>query len=522
MPSALPDATGVPLLSTHGVCKRFDNVVALSGVSLDLRAGEVHAICGENGAGKSTLMKILSGVYTPDEGRIEFDGEPLNGGGLAHAQALGIVMIHQELNLVPHLTVAENIFLGREPKRGWFVDREKQRDGARACLQRLGVTIDPDAEVSTLSIAQQQMVEIAKALSMQARLLIMDEPTSSLGEGDAARMLKVVQDLKREGVGILYISHRLDELAHIVDRVTVLRDGQYIATLDWAATSIDEIVSLMVGRELNQQFPPSTREPASDVLMRVRGLARDGAFGPVGFELRRGEILGFAGLVGAGRTEVARAIFGADLADAGEVEFADGQPLRIRSPRDAIAAGIAYVSEDRKAHGLAVKMSVAQNITLANMAAVSGGLGFINAARERQAAQHFIEKLGIRTPSPEQIARLLSGGNQQKVVIAKWLFRQARVVLFDEPTRGIDVGARYAIYELMDQLAAQGVGVIMISSDLPEIMGLTDRVAVFRQGQVAGILDTRRCTQQDVMHLASVAPAEAHRPPTASFAFQGS
>jgi len=513
----LRDEPGAPLLRMRGVCKRFDNVVALSGVALEVGRGEVHAICGENGAGKSTLMKILSGVYTPDDGEIHFDGELVRIGGLAHAQALGIVMIHQELNLVPHLNVAENIFLGREPRRGWFVDRERQREDARACLQRLGVDISPDAQVDTLSIAQQQMVEIAKALSMQARLLIMDEPTSSLGEADSMRMLKVVQDLKREGVGILYISHRLDELDHIVDRVTVLRDGQYIRTLDWAATSIDEIVSLMVGRELNQQFPPATRQPGTEVLLKVSSLAREGAFGPVDFELRRGEILGFAGLVGAGRTEVARAIFGADLPDAGEVEFG-GQRLRIRSPRDAIAAGIAYVSEDRKAHGLAVKMSVAHNITLANLAEVAGGLGFIDAARERQTAQHFIDKLGIRTPSPEQIVRLLSGGNQQKVVIAKWLFRQARLIIFDEPTRGIDVGARYAIYALMDQLAAQGVGVIMISSDLPEIMGLTDRVAVFRQGRVAGILDTRRCSQQDIMHLASVAATEATMPPAAALA----
>jgi len=510
----------VPLLRTRGVCKRFDNVVALSGVALDVRRGEVHAICGENGAGKSTLMKILSGVYTPDEGEIEFDGLAVRIGGLAHAQSLGIVMIHQELNLVPHLTVAENIWLGREMRRGWFIDRERQREGARSYLQRLGVDIDPDAEVSTLSIAQQQMVEIAKALSMQARLLIMDEPTSSLGEADAARLLKVVQDLKREGVGILYISHRLDELDVIVDRVTVLRDGHYITTLDWAGTSIAETVALMVGRELNQQFPPATRQPGSEVLLRVRGLRRQGAFGPVDFELRRGEILGFAGLVGAGRTEVARAIFGADPVDAGNIELA-GKRLAIRSPRDAIAAGIAYVSEDRKAHGLAVKMSVAHNITLANLGAVANGLGFLDAARERDVAEQFIRQLGIRTPSPEQIARLLSGGNQQKVVIAKWLFRRARVILFDEPTRGIDVGARYAIYELMDQLAAQGVGVVLISSDLPEIMGLTDRVAVFRQGCLAAMLETRRCSQQQIMHHASVGPAESPEPPQAALATTG-
>jgi ribose transport system ATP-binding protein len=508
------DPVVTPLLSTHGVCKRFDNVEALSGVALDVHRGEVHAICGENGAGKSTLMKILSGVYVPDEGEIRIDGQPVRIQGLRHAQDLGIVMIHQELNLVPHLTVAENIWLGREPRRGWFVDRARQREGARACLARLGITVDPDAEVSTLSIAQQQMVEIAKALSMDARLLIMDEPTSSLGEADAARLLAVVQELKRDGVGIVYISHRLDELDHIVDRVTVLRDGRYIATRRWGETSIDEIVSLMVGRELTQQFPPATRQPGSDVLLRVRCLRREGVFGPVDLELRRGEILGFAGLVGAGRTEVARAIFGADAVDGGAIELA-GEQLDIRSPRDAIAAGIAYVSEDRKAHGLAVKMSVAHNITLANLGALASGLGFINAARERDTAQGFIRQLDIRTPSPEQIARLLSGGNQQKVVIAKWLFRQARVILFDEPTRGIDVGAKYAIYELMDQLAAQGIGVVLISSDLPEVLGMSDRVAIFRQGQIAAVLPARHCTQHEVMHHASVGTSESTKPAVA-------
>jgi ribose transport system ATP-binding protein len=343
----------------------------------------------------------------------------------------------------------------------------------------------------------------------------MDEPTSSLGEADAARLLQVVLDLKREGVGIVYISHRLDELDVIVDRVTILRDGHYIATRRWTETSIDEIVSLMVGRELNQQFPPATRAPGSEVLLRVRGLRRDGVFGPLDFELRRGEILGLAGLVGAGRTEVARAIFGADALDGGDIEL-DGQRLQIRSPRDAIRAGIAYVSEDRKAHGLAVKMSVAHNITLANLGMLSSPLGFIDAARERSTAEQFIQQLAIRTPSPDQIARLLSGGNQQKVVIAKWLFRQARVILFDEPTRGIDVGAKYAIYELMDRLAAQGVGVVLISSDLPEILGLSDRVAVFRQGQLAAMLETRSCSQQDIMHHASVGSTATSQPTPAA------
>ena len=514
--NALPSSVPAPaLLGMRGVCKRFDNVVALADVALDVHRGEVHAICGENGAGKSTLMKILSGVQAPDQGEIHIDGQPARIDSLARAQAMGIVMIHQELNLVPHLTVAENIWLGREPRRGWFVDRERQRDGARACLARLGADIDPDVLVTTLPIAQRQLVEIAKALSLQARLLIMDEPTSSLGEADAARLLQVVRELRREGVAILYISHRLDELGAIADRVTVLRDGHHIATRRWADTSIDEIVSLMVGRELDQQFPPATRRPSADLLLRVRGLHRRGVFGPLDFELRRGEILGFAGLIGAGRTETARALFGADPVDGGEIALGE-RLLRIRCPRDAIEAGLAYVSEDRNAHGLAVAMSVAHNITMANLAALTRGPGVIDAARERQTAERFIEQLQIRTPSPDQIARLLSGGNQQKVVIAKWLFRQARVIVFDEPTRGIDVGARYALYALMDQLAAQGVGVVLISSDLPEIFGLTDRIAVFRQGRIAGVLDTRGSSQQDVMRLASVGPASLSLAPDAA------
>jgi len=492
-----------PLLSMKGVTKRFFNVVALSGVDFDVRPGEVHAICGENGAGKSTLMKILSGVYTPDEGTLSWRGEPLQAATPQAAQARGIVMIHQELNLVPHLTVAENIWLGREPRRGWFVDRAAQRAGARACLARLGVAIAPDDLVSTLPVAQQQMVEIAKALSMNAELLIMDEPTSSLTDAETAALFKVIHELKRAGVGIVYISHRLDELAGIVDRVTVLRDGRYIVTKALAQTSIEEIVSLMVGRALDDKFPPPTRVPTGQTLLEVRGLRRRDGIGPVDFTLRRGEILGFAGLIGAGRTELARAVFGADPVAAGTITLA-GRALAIRSPIDAIREGIAYVSEDRKAHGLAVKMTVAQNITLANLGAVSTGQGFIRFDRELAAARRYIEQLGIRTPSPDQVARLLSGGNQQKVVIAKWLFREARVIFFDEPTRGIDVGAKYAIYELMDRLAAQGIGIVLISSELPEILGLTDRVAVFHEGRVTRVLDTRATSQEEIMHYASV------------------
>jgi ribose transport system ATP-binding protein len=496
------DRPAAPLLALKGVCKRFFGVVALDGVTFDLRRGEVHAVCGENGAGKSTLMKVISGQYQADGGTMQYRGHEISFASPLAAQREGIVMIHQELNLVPHLSVAENIFLAREPHRGWFVDRALMRAGAQANLDRLGVGISPDVAVSTLSVAQQQMVEIAKALSMRAEVLIMDEPTSSLTDTETAQLFKVIRELKREGVGIVYISHRLDEMAEIVDRVTVLRDGRYISTAAFADTSVDEIVALMVGRPLDDKFPPRTRVPGNEVLLSVRDLRRKGRLGPVTFELRRGEILGFAGLIGAGRTEVARAVFGADSVDGGTITL-HGRDVSIRSPIDAIRHGIAYLSEDRKAHGLAVKMTVAQNITLANMSAVSGRRGFIRFAQEIATARHYIDALGIRTPGPLQVARLLSGGNQQKVVIAKWLFRESRVIFFDEPTRGIDVGAKYAIYELMDKLAAEGIGIVLISSELPEILGLTDRVAVFHEGQLVRTLDTNRTSQEEIMRHAS-------------------
>jgi ribose transport system ATP-binding protein len=490
------------LLRLEGICKRFFNVTALAGVSLSLRRGEVHAVCGENGAGKSTLMKVISGQFAPDEGTLFYKGQARRFASTHEAEQAGIAMIHQELNLVPHLSVAENIYLAREPRRGWFVDRARLKADATRCLQRLGVDIPPDVPVRTLPVAQRQMVEIAKALSLDAELLIMDEPTSSLTESETEQLFKVIHELRRSGVGILYISHRLDEMAGIVDRVTVLRDGRYIATHDFADTSVDEIVERMVGRSLDDKFPPATRVPTEQVLMSVKGLAREGVFRDVGFELRRGEILGFAGLMGAGRTEVARAIFGADPLDGGTVTL-DGQALTIRSPIDAIAHGIAYLSEDRKAHGLALDMSVAQNVTLARTGAVASRLGFIRFAEEAAVAQRYVDALSIRTPSVHQKVRNLSGGNQQKVVLGKWLFRDSRVLFFDEPTRGIDVGAKYAIYQLLDQLAAQGIGVVLISSELPEILGMTDRVAVFHEGRITAVVDTRTATQETLMHHAS-------------------
>lgn len=499
---AAPRIEAAPLLRLEGVTKRFPGVLALDNVAFDLRPGEVHALCGENGAGKSTMMKIVSGVQKPDAGTIIYKGERRDFNSTLEAERAGIAIIHQELNLVPHLNVAENIFLAREPRRGPFVDRKRLLQQAQDCLRRLGLNIKPTASVRSLSVAQQQMVEIAKALSINAAVLIMDEPTSSLTESETAVLFRVIRDLRRDGVGIIYITHRLDEMAEIVDRVTVLRDGRMVSTSDLAATTTDTIVAQMVGRSLEKKFPTPTRVPGSEIIFEAEGLTRKGVFHDVGFSLRRGEILGFAGLIGAGRTEVARAIFGADRLDAGTLRF-ESRVLSIGNPRDAIAEGIAYLSEDRKSQGLAVRMSVAANMTLANIGGVSSRLGVLNHREEGQVTRKYIDLLGIRTPSPRQQVRLLSGGNQQKIIIGKWLFSGSRLLFFDEPTRGIDVGARYAIYQIMDELAARGVGVVLISSDLPEILGMSDRVAVFHAGRIAAIFDTHETDQEDIMQYAS-------------------
>jgi ribose transport system ATP-binding protein len=493
---------GEEILRLDGIVKRFPGVVALDGIRLDLRAGEVHAICGENGAGKSTLMKIISGQYQPDEGTIRYHGEPVRFASTSEAQAAGISIIHQELNLVPHLSVAENLYLAREPKRGPFVDTRKLNADAVRCLQRIGLEVAPTTLVGTLSIAQQQMVEIAKALSFDSTVLIMDEPTSSLTESETAQLFRIIQELRAAGVAILYISHRLDEMAQIVDRVTVLRDGRSISTDDFAAVSVNDIVARMVGRSLDDAYPTRQSIPTDEVLLSVRDLRRDGVFGPVSFELRRGEILGFAGLMGAGRTEVARAVFGADRSNSGTIEL-HGRQVSVRSPREAIRHGIAYLSEDRKQDGLALGMSVAANITLSNVGRISSRMGFLRFDEETSIARRYVHDLTIRTPSVEQIVRNLSGGNQQKVVIGKWLYRGSKVLFFDEPTRGIDVGAKFAIYGLMDRLAADGVGVVLISSELPELLGMTDRIAVFHEGRITAVLETSKTNQEEIMHFAS-------------------
>ena len=509
-PEAEVPASGhQPLLRLEGITKEFPGVLALSDVSFDLRRGEVHAVCGENGAGKSTLMKIISGVYQPTRGTMVYKGQIHQFAAPMESEAAGIAIIHQELNLVPHLSVAENIYLAREPRRGPFVDRRKLRADAKRCLDRLGVSIDTETPVRNLSVAQCQMVEIAKALSLNAEVLIMDEPTSSLTEQETRLLFKVIRDLKSAGVGIIYISHRLDEMAEIVDRVTVLRDGRYIATDDFENTTVNDIVAKMVGRSLEEKFPERASTPSQEVIFSVSGLARTGVFSDVSFSLRRGEILGFAGLMGAGRTEVARAIFGADPLDTGTITL-HGETLKIQSPRDAISAGLAYLSEDRKAQGLAIKMPVDANMTLANMEEVSNQFGLIDFAKHNKVAKEYVELLDIRTPSIKQPVRLLSGGNQQKIIIGKWLFRKPKVMFFDEPTRGIDVGAKFAIYKIMDELAAEGIGVVLISSELPEVLGMTDRVAVFHGGRITGVLETRNTDQEEIMRYASGYGRKAH------------
>ncbi len=497
-----PAPAGAELLSVRGIVKRFPGVLALAGVDFDLRRGEIHALVGENGAGKSTLMKIIAGMIPPDEGTIHLDGQERRFEHVLDAQRAGIAIIHQELCLAPHLSVAENIFLAREPMRGPFVDRPRLHAATQALLERLKVDIAPGALVKNLSVAQQQMVEIAKALSLNARVLIMDEPTSSLTENEIDQLFVIIRSLRTQGVGVIYISHRLNELQHVVDRVTVFRDGKHVRTSDFGRITLDEIIAAMVGRTLDQKFPTRTSRPTAEKILEVRNLSREGVFQDVSFDLHRGEILGFAGLMGAGRTEVARAIFGADQTSAGTVHLF-GQEVHIRSPRDAIRHGIAYLSEDRKGHGLALEMPLAANITMANVDAITDRLGFLRFADEVAAAEKYVKALDIKTPSIRQIVKNLSGGNQQKVVIAKWLFRNSRLLFFDEPTRGIDVGAKYAIYEMLDRFAAQGIGVVLITSELPEVLGMTDRVVVFHEGRVAGVLETRRSNQEEIIQHAS-------------------
>ena len=483
----------------RGIRKTFPGVVALDDVRFDLCRGEVHALLGENGAGKSTLMKILSGACRRDGGEILLDGRQVMLDSPREAQELGISTIYQEFNLVPQLSAAENIYLGREPVRtAGVIDRRALVAGARTLLEGLGTTVNPDAPVQALGVAEQQMVEIAKALSLRARILIMDEPTSALTASEIEQLFAAIRRFTAGGGSVIYISHRLEELARVGHRATVLRDGRFVGMRALPAP-VSELVRMMVDRDISEHYPQPTRQRGAEIL-RVDRVTRGPRLRDVSFTLHRGEVLGVAGLLGAGRTELARVIAGADLPESGTIAI-DGKPVRVRSPRDAIRAGVGLVPEDRKRQGLVLLQSVAANLSLPQLARL-GRAGVVSRTRERSLATRWSRELRIRAPGIDTRVLTLSGGNQQKVVLGKWLAAGADVLIVDEPTRGIDVGARMEIYILLDRLAANGAGILMISSDLPEVMGMSDRILVMHQGRVQALLDGRNATQEAVLHAA--------------------
>jgi ribose transport system ATP-binding protein len=496
-----------PLLEMRGIGKSFPGVRALSGVSLTVDSGEVLALVGENGAGKSTLMKILAGALQADEGEILIDGSVVRIGTPQEAQRLGIGMIYQEFTLVPQLDVPANISLGHEATRIGLLDATAARERAQHALDELGVEVQFDVPVSRLSVGQQQLVEIAKALATNARIIVMDEPSAALAGRETDRLFTIVARLRAAGVGVIYISHRMEELSRVADRITVMRDGQAVETRAAADFPPDDIIQAMVGRRLDAHFPeltPVTAEAA--VRLEVRGLKRAGIVNGVSFSVRAGEIVGFAGLIGAGRTEILRSIAGADAPARGEV-LVDGASVRTGRIGSAIAAGIAFITEDRKAQGLVLGMSVRENVTLAHLSDFVDRDLLLDVARERAATVRMIDELRIRTPGTEQLARNLSGGTQQKVVLAKWLLGNARVFLFDEPTRGIDVGAKTEIYKLMLELTARGAAIVMVSSELPEVLGMSHRVFVIRGGKIAAEFGRAEATPDRVIAVAAGAAA---------------
>jgi len=495
-------AAPVPALEMRNICKQYPGVRALDDVSLVVGAGEVHALLGENGAGKSTLMKILAGAQSKDAGEILLSGEPVNIDSPQKAMNLGVSIIYQEFNLVPYLSAGENIYLGREPRAAipGFVDFRTLYRQAQEVIDNLGVRMDARTPINQLSIAQQQMVEIAKATSKRSKIIVMDEPSATLTDHELKALFDLIRQLKSEGVSVVYISHRLEEVFEVCDRATIMRDGRCIATRDVAELTREEIIRLMVGRELKDAIPKVAATPGAPALT-VKHLNRKGVLHDISFEVHQGEVLGLAGLVGAGRTETARAIFGADPIDSGAIEVL-GKPVKIRSPQDAIKHGIGLVTEDRKQQGLVLGMVVRENTTLANLD-ILATMGFIRRREENAVAEKYRADLAIKTPSIEQTVQNLSGGNQQKVVLAKWLFTGSKVLIFDEPTRGIDVGAKSEIYKLMNELAAKGVAIIMISSELPEILGMSDRILVMHEGRIAGELSRAEANQESIMHLAT-------------------
>ncbi len=490
------------MLQLSDITKEFPGVLALNKVQLEIGEGEVLALVGENGAGKSTLIKILTGALGGWSGEILWKGKPLDVHQPWEAQQAGISTIYQELTLCPDLSVAENVFLGREPKKkNGLIDWAKMNELTKEVLAQLKVDVAPTAQVASLTVATQQLIEIARALTMNAQLIIMDEPTSSLSEHEVATLMQIVKDLRAKGVSILYISHKFDEVFEISDRISILRDGEYIGSMNTSEATIDEVLSMMVGRTVNVRFKERSNE-IGEVIFSVDGLTAAGVFEDISFDLHRGEILGISGLVGAGRTEMARAIFGIDRADSGEMTIYGERHKIPKSPKEALQLGIGFLPEDRKEQGLVLLMSVEANVTMTSLAKNKHNFA-INFKEERTLVGDYVEKLLIKTPSIEQLAQNLSGGNQQKVVIAKWLASESKILIFDEPTRGIDVGAKAEIYELMNELVAQGYGIIMISSELPEVMGMSDRIMVMHEGKIAGIFNKKEVTPEAIMSYAT-------------------
>ena len=494
---------GDVILTMKGIDKSFPGVHALDHVDLEIRKGEVHALMGENGAGKSTLMKVLTGIYHKDAGTITYEGKEVEFTNPREAQDAGIVIVHQELNMMGHLTVAQNIFIGREYMNGKFIDDKKMNEEAKKLFDQLGINIDPKETMSRLTVGKQQMCEIAKAISHDAKVIIFDEPSAALTEAEIEELFKIIRDLRDKQMGIVYISHRMDEIKVITDRVTVMRDGGYVGTLITKDSTKDDIINMMVGRVIYED--PKTESqvaPDAPVVLKVEHLNAGRMVKDVSFELHKGEILGFSGLMGAGRTETARALFGADPKDSGDI-YVNGQKVDIKTPQDAVKCGIGYLSEDRKRFGIVVDKTVAENSTMATMENFMKGI-FIDKKKEKDVAQEYVEALKTKTPSVDQLVVNLSGGNQQKVVIAKWLVRNCDILIFDEPTRGIDVGAKSEIYHLMNELVAEGKSIIMISSEMTEILRMSDRIVVMCEGRKTGELGIEEATQERIMHAATL------------------
>ena len=494
---------GEVILTMKGIDKSFPGVHALDHVDFEVRKGEVHALMGENGAGKSTLMKILTGIYSKDSGSIVYEGKEVSFTSPRDAPDAGIVIVHQELNMVNHLTVAQNIFIGREPMKGIRIDDAKMVRDSRALFDMLGIDIDPRDKMSTLTVGKQQMCEIAKAISHNAKLVVFDEPSAALTETEIEQLFKIIRDLKSKDMGIVYIAHRMDEIKVITDRVTVMRDGTYAGTLITKDCTKDDIIKMMVGRTIYED--PKTKSmvpPDAPVVLKVENLNAGKMVQNVSFELHKGEILGFSGLMGAGRTETMRALFGADPKTSGDI-WINGQKAEIRTPQDAVRLGIGYLSEDRKQFGIVLQKTIAENTTLATLPEFMKGI-FINRKMENAAAQKYVDSLKTKTPGIDQLVVNLSGGNQQKVVIAKWLCRNCDILIFDEPTRGIDVGAKNEIYHLMNQLAAEGKSIIMISSEMTEILRMSDRIIVMCEGRKTGEIAIEDATQETIMQAATM------------------